>query len=59
MMVLSEDATEGYDLLSRFRREDIEAIYAAVAERGLGDERCPKSLEEGVRLPNLLEEFEA
>jgi len=58
-MALSQGVAEGYELLSRLRREDIEAVYEAVADRGLGDERCPRSFEEGVRLPNLLDEFEA
>lgn len=36
----------------------MKAIYEAVAERGLGDERCPRTFEDGVRLPNLIDEFE-
>ncbi|MFQ5885121.1 MAG: hypothetical protein ACE5IO_08490 [Thermoplasmata archaeon] len=50
---------EGYELLSNFGREQIIAIYEQVAKRGTKeDQQCPETFEEGVRLDNLVEEFE-
>ncbi|MFQ6107405.1 MAG: hypothetical protein ACE5QF_07460 [Thermoplasmata archaeon] len=54
----SKADSEGYELLSRFGRERLEAIYGKVATRGRKRDHCPESFKDGVRLINLIEEFE-
>lgn len=55
----SEQMSEGYEFLSRFGIEQIKRIYEHVARTGLReDTRCPGAFEEGIRLPNLIDEFD-
>lgn len=55
----SELESRGYEFLSRFGIEQIKRIYEVVARTGLTDDvRCPEFFEDGIRLPNLIDEFD-
>lgn len=60
-MVYEEDLnqdSEGYEFLTKFGIEEVKRIYLKVAKTGTTrDVHCPETFEEGVRLPNLIDEF--
>ena len=54
---LNQDS-EGYEFLTKFGIEEVKKIYLKVAKTGTTrDVHCPETFEEGVRLPNLIDEF--
>jgi hypothetical protein len=54
---LDQDS-DGYEFLDKFGVEEVKKIYLKVAETGTSvDVHCPETFEEGVRIPNLIDEF--